>query len=69
MSDKHLTEHCCILNNLLPGDIVLADCGFDISESVGFMQAKLHILAFTKVKDQLSVIEVEETCSGSMWRE
>ena len=32
-SDKHLTEHCGFLNKLLPGDVVLADCGFDISES------------------------------------
>ena len=25
VSDKYLTEHCGILNNLLPGDIMLAD--------------------------------------------
>lgn len=61
VSDKHLTEQCGVLNNLLPGDIVLADRGFDITESVGVMQAKLHIPAFTKGKDQLSAIEVEET--------
>ena len=30
VSDKYLTEHCGILSNLLPGDIVLADRGFDI---------------------------------------
>ena len=28
---------------LLPGDIVLADRGFSISDSVGLMQAQLHI--------------------------
>ena len=28
VSDKYLTEHCGILQKLLPGDIVLADCGF-----------------------------------------
>jgi len=61
VSDKHLTEQCGVLNNLLPGDIVLADRGFDIAESVGVMQAKLHIPAFTKGKSQLSAIEVEET--------
>ena len=41
MSDKHLTEHCGILKYLLPGDVVLADSRFDISESVGLMQARL----------------------------
>lgn len=39
VSDKYLTDHCGILDYLLPGDIVLADRGFDISESVGMMQA------------------------------
>ena len=33
--------------------IVLADRGFDITESVGAMQASLNILAFTKGKSQL----------------
>ena len=39
VSDKYLTDHCGILKKLLPGDIVLADRGFDISESVGMMQS------------------------------
>ena len=34
MSDKHLTEHSGILKKLLHGDIVLADRGFNIAESV-----------------------------------
>ena len=63
VSDKYLTEHCGILYNLLPGDIVLADRGFDISDSVGMHQARLHLPAFTRGKDQLSAIEVEETRS------
>ena len=63
VSDKYLTEHCGILKKILPGDIVLADRGFDISDSIGAMQAKLHIPAFTKGKDQLSALEVEETRS------
>ncbi|XP_065887592.1 uncharacterized protein [Dysidea avara] len=62
-SDKHITEHCGILKKLLPGDIILADRGFDIAESVGLMQAKLHIPAFAKGKSQLSPLEVEETRS------
>jgi len=35
------------LNYLLPGDVMLADWGSDIGDSVGMMQAKLHIPAFT----------------------
>jgi len=58
VSDKHLTENCGMLKKLLPGDIVLADRGFDIAESVGI---RLHIPAFTKGKDQLSAAKVEET--------
>ena len=61
VSDKHITENCGILRKLLPGDIVLADRGFDIAESVGFYQAKLYIPAFTRGKKQLSPKEVEET--------
>ena len=34
-SDKHITENCGILSNLLPGDEVLADHGFTVSETVG----------------------------------
>ena len=61
VSDKFITEHCGILNKLTPGDVVLADRGFDISDSVGLMQATLHIPAFTKGKGQLSALEVHET--------
>ena len=61
VSDKYITEHSGILSRLLPGDIVLADRGFDIAESVGVQQAKLHIPAFTKGKSQLSALEIEET--------
>ena len=50
VSDKHLTEHNGLLEKLLPGDIMLVDLGFDIGDSVSVMQAKLHILAFTKGK-------------------
>ena len=52
-----------ILNHLLPGDVVLADHGYDITESVGIMPAKLHIPSFTKGKYQLSALEVEDTPS------
>ena len=61
VSDKHLTEQCGVLDNLLPGDVVLADRGFDIIESIGMMQARLHIPTLTKGKNQLSAMEIEET--------
>ena len=61
VSDKYLTKHYGILKKLLPGDIVLADCDFDITDSVGTMQATLHIPAFTKGKSQLPAAEVEQT--------
>ena len=47
-SDKYLTENCGFLENLLPGDMVMADQGSTICESVGLKQAKLVIRAFTK---------------------
>ena len=40
-SDKYITEHSLLLNKLLPGDAVLADCGFDISDSVGMCMAPI----------------------------
>ncbi|XP_066303870.1 uncharacterized protein [Branchiostoma lanceolatum] len=61
VSDKYLTENCGILKKLLPGDIVLADRGFNIADSVAFEGAKLYIPAFTKGKKQLSALEVETT--------
>ena len=61
VSDKYLTENSGLLRKLLPGDIVLADRGFDIADSVGFYQARLHIPAFTRGKKQLSAKDVEET--------
>ena len=63
VSDKFLTENSGLLQKLLPGNIVLADRGFDIVESVGTMQARLHIPAFTRGKSQLTATEVEETRS------
>ena len=63
VSDKFLTENSGLLQKLLPGDIVLTDRGFDIAESVGTMQARLHIPAFTRGKSQLTATEVEETRS------
>ena len=60
-SDKFLTGSCGFLDKLLPVEMVMADRGFTVSESVGLKQAKLIIPAFTKGKSQLDPIDVEKT--------
>ncbi|XP_068688434.1 uncharacterized protein [Montipora foliosa] len=60
-SDKYLTENCGLLNNLLPGDLVIADRGFTVHDGVALKQAKLIIPAFTKGKEQLDPVDVERT--------
>lgn len=61
VSDKHITENCMFLKNLLPGDVVLADRGFTVSESIGFHFATLKTPAFTKGLPQLHPCSIEET--------
>ena len=61
VSDKHLTLNSGFLNKLLPGDIVLADGGFDIGEDVARVQASLKIPAFTRGRDQLAPKDIEDT--------
>ncbi|XP_076314942.1 uncharacterized protein LOC143227374 [Tachypleus tridentatus] len=58
-SDVHLTENCGFLANIIPGDVILADRGFTISEFIAFCNAELKIPAFTKGKQQLSALDVE----------
>ena len=60
-TDKFLTEHFTFLDNLIPGDIVLADRGFDIKDSVGLLCSRLEIPAFAKNKKQLDAISIEQT--------
>ena len=60
-NDKYITEHCSLLQNLVPGDMILADRGFNIEDSVGSYCSSLRIPAFTKGKNQLSSIEVEQS--------
>lgn len=61
VNDKQITEKSDLLKNLLPGYIVLADCGFNVEDSVGFYCASLQLPAFTKGKRQLSADELEQT--------
>lgn len=61
ISDKQIVECSSFLNNIHPGDVVIADRGFLIKETLGSLQAELVIPAFTKGKKQLHPIEIEET--------
>lgn len=61
VSDKHLTENCNFLDYLRPGDVILADRGFNIHESVALCGATLDIPAFTRGKTQLDPEDIEKT--------
>ena len=61
VSDRYLTQQCGFLDLLQPGDVVLADRGFNIEDDLKFYGAKLEIPAFTRGKKQLSVEEVERS--------
>ena len=54
-------EHCGMLKNVRPGDLVMADRGFTIEENLSLYQAKLAILAFSKGKSQSDPVSVEKT--------
>ena len=60
-SDKYITEHSTLLTKLIPGDTVLADRGFAISDSVAYYCSRLEVPAFTKGRKQLDGITVEQT--------
>lgn len=61
VSDKYITEDCGYLNKLQAGDVVLADRGFNVEDSVAYRGATLNIPAFTTGKSQLSPGDVEST--------
>jgi hypothetical protein len=61
VSDKFLTEQSSFLDNLIPGDVVMADRGFLIKEFVEIFRATVKIPAFTKVKSQLHPVDLEKT--------
>ena len=60
-SDKYIMENSGYLNNLHPGDVVLADRGFDVVDSVALHGATLDIPAFTRGHEQLAPVDVEAT--------
>lgn len=60
MSDKVITQQSGFLKCINPGDVVLADRGFNIHDELAIRGAKLEIPALTQGKQQLSR-EVEKT--------
>ena len=63
VSDKHLTQNSSFLKKLLPGDVVLADRGFDVDELLASVGATIKIPTFTRGKTQLSGKDIEKTRS------
>ncbi|XP_074470441.1 uncharacterized protein LOC141754906 [Sebastes fasciatus] len=66
-SDKHLTESSGFLDHLNPGDVILADRGFDVADSVGLYNAELKIPAFTKGKKQMGPLGSVSRVIGEAW--
>lgn len=58
VSDKELTLKCNILNYLKPGDVVLADRGFNVADYFALEGIRLIVPAYTRGKKQLSSEEV-----------
>ncbi|KAM4540433.1 uncharacterized protein V3H82_022443 [Fundulus diaphanus] len=61
VSDKRLTEQCGILDELLPGDFLLADRGFNVGDEVGLMCAELKPPGFTRGRAQMHPKSAAET--------
>ena len=60
-TDKCITMNSGFLRLLDPGDVVLADRGFDIGDDIAIHGAKLEIPTCTRGKKQLSMEEVKYT--------
>ncbi len=61
MSDKNITQESNFLSLLKPGDVVLADRGFTLSEDIAIHGGTLEIPAFTRGKQQLSQEDAEKS--------
>lgn len=59
VSDKYITKNCGFLDNILPGDLVIADRGFDIQDTLGCIMAQVNMPAFTRGKSQLAPVDLE----------
>ena len=61
MSDQFIAENSNFLKYVQYGDVIMADRGFNISETLGTFSAKLEIPSSTKCQSQLWPEEVEDT--------
>ena len=61
VSDKYIVENSGYLKYVLPGDVILADRGFDVADSIAMYRATLDIPAFTQGYDQLPAKDIEAT--------
>uniref|UniRef100_A0A1A8NJF4 DDE Tnp4 domain-containing protein n=1 Tax=Nothobranchius rachovii TaxID=451742 RepID=A0A1A8NJF4_9TELE len=60
-TDAHITANSGFLDNLLPGDLILADRGFTIQNQAGLHCAKVEAPALSRGKKQLGAIELEDS--------
>ncbi len=66
VSDKEITEKSGLLHYLQPGDVVIADRGFTISDYCRLVMSEIIIPPFTKGKAQLERKEVDWSCELSV---
>ena len=59
--DKATTDNCGIMDPLEPGDVAMADKGFDIQDLLVPKRVVLNVPSFLKEKDRLSLEEEAET--------
>ena len=67
-SDLHIAENCGIIEQLLVGNPILADCGFSVEVSVGLHDG--HLWPSMELVCKLSVYKVHrvslDSCSSSL---
>lgn len=60
-TDSHITANSGVLDPLIPGDVILADRGFNIQNQIKLYSAKIEMPAFTCGKKQLGPVDLEDT--------